>query len=56
MAKNCKKKSHTKDRNVAEATTRRNKLRKFERIVRNNPNDHCARNTLAQLQHDCGVR
>lgn len=52
----CKKKSTTKDRNVAEMTTRKNKIRKFERIVRKNPNDHCAANTLGQLRYDAGIK
>lgn len=55
-SKNCKKASHTKDRSIAEATTRANKIRKFEKIVRNNPNDFNAKNTLAQLRHDAGVK
>jgi len=55
-SKNCKKASHRKDRNVAEATTRANKIRKFRKIVKNNPADHCAVNTLAQLLHDAGVK
>lgn len=55
MAKGCNKKSTTKDRSVAEATTRANKLRKFRKIVRANPNDHCARNTLKQLMADAGL-
>ena len=48
----CKKASHRKDINVARATTLKNKVAKFERIVRKNPNDHCARNTLNQLRYD----
>jgi hypothetical protein len=57
MASKCKKsKGIKKDRNIAEMTTRKNKIRKFEKIVRNNPNDHCAINTLAQLYHDSGVK
>ena len=56
MAKTCNKKQSKKNREIAEMTTRRNKIRKFEKIVRNNPNDHCAINTLAQLYHDSGVK
>lgn len=56
MAKNCKKASHKKDRSVAEATTRANKIRKFRKIVKNNPNDFNAKNTLAQLLYDAGVK
>lgn len=55
MAK-CKKASHRKNRSVAEATTRANKIRKFETIVHKNPNDHCALNTLTQLKHDAGAK
>ena len=55
MGKNCNKKQSSKNRELAEANTRRNKIRKFERICRTNPNDHCARNTLNQLKHDAGV-
>jgi len=52
----CKKSNGVrKDRNVAEATTRANKIRKFSKIVRDNPNDFNARNTLAQLKHDAGI-
>ena len=56
MSKGCNKKQTRKNRDLAEANTRRNKIRKFERIVRNNPNDHCAMNTLAQLKHDAGIK
>jgi hypothetical protein len=56
MAKTCNKKQTTKNRDIAEMTTRKNKIRKFEKIVRNNPNDFCAKNTLAQLYWDSGVR
>ena len=54
MSSGCNKKQSSRNREVAEMTTRRNKIRKFEKIVRNNPNDHCAVNTLAQLIHDSG--
>ena len=50
----CKKASHPKNRDVAEMTTRKNKIRKFTRICKNNPHDHCARNTLNQMLHDSG--
>lgn len=56
-ASKCKKSTGIrKDRSVAEATTRANKIRKFQKIVRNNPNDFNAQNTLAQLLHDAGRR
>jgi thioredoxin-like negative regulator of GroEL len=51
---NCKKQSSKKNIDVARAITRANRFRKFTRICKQNPNDHCARNTLAQLQHDSG--
>ena len=54
MSSGCRKKQTTKNLDVAQATTRANKIRKFTRIVKNNPNDHCAVNTLAQLIHDSG--
>ena len=54
MGKGCNKKQDKKNRDVAEMTTRANKIRKFTRICKNNPNDHCARNTLNQLLHDSG--
>jgi len=54
-SKNCKKASHRKDRGVAEATTRANKIRKFRRIVKNNPRDFNALETLRQLCYDAGV-
>ena len=56
MSSGCTKKQTSKNRDIAEMTTRKNKIRKFEKIVRNNPNDHCAVNTLAQLYHDSGVK
>ena len=52
MGKNCKKASHRKDLATAQANTLRNKIRKFERITRRNPNDHCAKSTLAQLRYN----
>ena len=55
-SKNCKKASHRKDRSVAEATTRANKIRKFRRIVKNNPNDFNALETLRQLCYEAGVQ
>ena len=55
-SKNCKKASHRKDRAVAEATTRANKIRKFRRIVKNNPNDFNALETLRQLCYEAGVK
>ncbi len=58
MAKSnkCKKSSNRKDRNLAEATTRANKIRKCETILRNHPNNHVVANQLAQLRHDSGVK
>lgn len=52
MSKGCTKKRTSKDRTLSELTTFDNKIRKFTRIVKNNPNDHAAKNTLAQLKHD----
>ena len=54
MSKGCNKKRSSKNREVAEMTTRANKIRKFTRICKQNPNDHSARNTLNQLLHDAG--
>lgn len=54
MSKGCSKKRTKKNRDIAELTTRNNRIRKFQRIVKNNPNDHCAINTLGQLLHDAG--
>ena len=51
-SKNCKKASHRKDATAARLTTLRNKIAKFETIVRKNPNDHCALNTLTQARYD----
>ena len=51
----CRKKQTSKNLEIAKATTRKNKIRKFERIVRKNPHDHCALNTLMQLRHDAGI-
>ena len=55
-SKNCKKASHRKDRNGAEATTRANKIRKCEAIMRRQPNNHVVANQLAQLRYDSGVK
>ena len=52
MSKGCNKKSTKKDLTAATLNALRNKIRKFERIVRNNPNDHCAVNTLTQARYD----
>ena len=54
MSKGCNKKQSKKNRDVAEMTTRTNKIRKFMRICKQNPNDHSARNHLNQLLHDAG--
>jgi len=54
MAKQCKKNQSRKVLDLAVANTRRNKIRKFQTIVRKNPNDHAALNTLNQLLHDAG--
>ena len=56
MGKGCNKKQSSKNLEVAKSTTRKNKIRKFETIVRKNPNDHCAKNTLAQLKYDAGIK
>jgi len=50
----CKKNRSSKNLDMAIANTRRNKIRKFQSIVRKNPNDHSALNTLNQLLHDAG--
>ena len=58
MAKNCKKASHRNtpaQRQAAEARTRANKIRKFRRIVKNNPQDFNALETLHQLCYEAGV-
>jgi len=58
MAKNCKKKSTRNtpaQRQAAEARTRANKIRKFRQIVKNNPNDFNALETLRQLCYEAGV-
>jgi hypothetical protein len=54
-SKNCKKASHRKDRNIAEATTRANKIRKCESILRKCPHNIAVINQLAQLRYDAGV-
>jgi hypothetical protein len=55
MGKGCNKKSSNKNREVAEATTRANKIRKYTRICKQHPNNHVAFNTLNQLLHDSGI-
>ena len=54
MSKGCNKKQTSKNRDIAEMTTRKNKIIKFTGICKKFPNDHCARNTLNQLLHDSG--
>jgi len=54
MSKNCNKKQSSKFLDIAQATTRCNKIKKFTRICKKNPNDHAAFNTLNQLLHDAG--
>ena len=57
MAKSnkCKKSSHRKNRDVAEATTRANKIRKAEKLLRNCPHNIAVKNQLNQLYHDSGL-
>jgi len=50
----CKKNQSRKVLDLAVANTRRNKIAKFTRICKKNPNDHAAFNTLNQLLHDAG--
>ena len=54
-SKNCKKASHTKDRSIAEATTRANKIRKAEKLLRECPHNIAVKNQLNQLYHDSGL-
>jgi hypothetical protein len=52
MSKNCKKKSHTKNRDVAIANTLQNKIAKLEKRLRDNPNQPVVRNALMQANYD----
>lgn len=54
-SKKCKKASHVKNRDVAVATSRRNKLAKLTKQVKKNPADHVALNALNQIRHDLGL-
>jgi len=53
-SKNCKKASHRKDRGIAEATTRANKIRKAEKLLRECPTNIAVKNQLNQLYYDSG--
>lgn len=52
MAKCKKSTGNRKDPLLARANTLRNKIRKFTRIVKKNPHDLCAINTLIQYKYD----
>jgi hypothetical protein len=54
-SKNCKKSSNRKDLATAQATTRANKIRKAEKLLRACPTNIAAKNQLNQLYHDSGV-
>ncbi len=52
MSSGCTKKRTSKNIDIARITTLNNKIRIFTRIIKNNPNDHSAKNVLAQYEHD----
>ena len=53
-SKNCKKSSNRKDLATAQATTRANKIRKAEKLLRDCPTNIAVKNQLNQLYYDAG--
>jgi hypothetical protein len=53
-SKNCKKASNRKDLATAQATTRANKIRKAEKLLRDCPTNIAVKNQLNQLYYDAG--